>query len=212
MHGLARIVAAVALLGAVLQAASGATQPQAVLGKAKLVVSAKVGNGFYAHVWLSPSSTGGQCRFVTKDTVARPTHPATFENGGCSAKGAFDTLPPSEPINAGVSIAQRPHGAAATAWAPPIVSGYVANSLNASKVAISWNGGSLPLVLRDGVFVGGGGTLYTPPLKNLPYKVVAYDRKGKVVASQELDGASLELMNPQRFDSAYARFEKSGKR
>jgi hypothetical protein len=205
-----RLLAAGAALGATfcLQA-SAATQPKAVLGKAKLVVSAKVGNGFYAHVWLSPSSNGGECRFVTTDSVARPIRPATFENGGCSGNGAPAVQ--AAPISVGLSIVRRPAGKAAASWAPPIVSGSVATGLKAAKVAVRWAGGSLPLVLRNGAFVGGGIELYAPSLKSLPYRVVAYDGRGHVLAAEELDGASLELMNPQKFASAYAGFQKSRK-
>ena len=43
----------------------GLGHPRPVLARATLVVSAPIGNGFYAHLWHAPSSTGGRCSFTT---------------------------------------------------------------------------------------------------------------------------------------------------
>jgi hypothetical protein len=180
-----------------------------LLAQARLLVAGPVGNGFSAQVWLAPSSSGGECRFVTKGRGALPARPRVFEDGGCSVSGPFDPLSSGRTINVGLSIAQRPAKGVGGIWVPPTVNGSVLPKLHAKSVRLTWHGGSQPLKLRNGSFVGGGTVLYRPPLARLPVAVVAYDRKGRVVAKQELDGASLELSSPDAFAKTYARWLKS---
>jgi hypothetical protein len=137
--------------------------PKPLLSKAQLLVAASVGNGFTAHVWLAPSSTGGQCLFVTRDEDASLAHPTVFEDGGCSTKGQFNPLSSGDALNVGLSEGVRPATGKTTAWVPPTVSGSVSTKLNVVRVRITWKGGSQALKLSHGSFVGGGVALYQPP-------------------------------------------------
>jgi len=178
--------------------------PKPLLSKARLLVAASVGNGFTAHVWLAPSSTGGQCLFVTRDHNASLSHPSAFEDGGCSNKGPLSPVFSGDGLNVGVSVAERPVSGQTSNWVPPTVSGSVLAKLNVVRVRITWTGGFEPLKLGHDSFVGGGVDLYQPPFARLPLSVVAYNAKGHVVATAKLDSASLELMSEKVFATKYA--------
>jgi hypothetical protein len=195
------------VLATAAAAAAGGSNP--LLKEARLLVAAPIGNGFTAQVWLAPSSSGGQCRFVTKGRSLAAARPRVFGDGGCSVSGPFDALSSVRPLTVGLSISQKPANGTAELWVPPTVNGSVLPKLHATSVRLTWRGGSQALKLRHGSFVGGGSVLHRPPLERLPFAVVAYDAKGKVVAKQELDGASLELMSAAAFAKRYARWAKA---
>jgi hypothetical protein len=153
-------------------------------------------------MWLAPSSTGGQCAFVTTDRVSSPSRPTVFEDGGCSAHGVFNTLNASDPLSVGLTISDRL--GSAKNWRPPFVDGAVDPSLKVTSVELKWNGGAHHLALGHGSFAGGSLILYKPPYKDLPIEVIAFNRAGHEVAHQLLSGASLELMS----SAAFARWEK----
>src|SRR5437870_134651 len=69
----------------------GLGHPTPLLRSAKALVSAQVGNGFYAHLWRSRSTSGGTCLFSTYDHSSSVAHvPRLFRGGGaCSANGTL---------------------------------------------------------------------------------------------------------------------------
>ncbi len=192
----------------------GLTRPEPVLKQAVPLLSAPVGNGFWVHAWTAPSSTGGRCDFKTVDR--RPTSRTTAEvNGGlaCSSDGGREPLTralPDHPLVVGLRISRRLKGVPGN-WVPPIVSGAVLPSLNATRVEVVWNGGSLRLRLHDNYFLGGSPELYMPPFKNFPYFVVAYDSVGKEVARRRLESPALLLMNGWKaYSRAYTTWKQGG--
>lgn len=188
-------------------------RPKPVVEQATLLLSAPVGNGFWAHAWTAPSSTGGQCDFLTTDH--RPVVPAPSEvNGGsmCSRSNGGERLAqarPDYPLAVGLSIGRRLRGDPAK-WVPPIVSGAVLPSLKATRIAVVWKGGSLALRLKDDYFLGGSPLLYMPPFERFPFAVVAYDAQGRKIARKRLESPALRLMNGwDEYSAAYKKWKRS---
>src|SRR5262245_54779674 len=73
----------------------GLHHPAPVLRRAVPLVSARVGNGFYAHLWRSPSTTGGTCVFSTFDHASRERAvPRLWRGGGsCSVQRRVNLSP-----------------------------------------------------------------------------------------------------------------------
>ena len=168
----------------------------AITAQATHVVSAPVGNGFFAHWWHSPSKTGGRCSFTTVDRALEPPAvPARMGGGVCSSGGGHvgDRAREDHPLLAGLSIGHRHAKRTTPNWVPPTVQGSVYEGLHAARVQVEWNGGRLPLVLRDGYFLGGSPKLYMPPFSAFPFYVVAYDEDGREVARKKLESPSLRL-------------------
>jgi hypothetical protein len=168
-----------------------------VLHEARLLVSGSVGNRFYAHSWVSPSSTGGRCAFTTVDHDPMTRRPQRQGGGGCTIHGnaRFNQASEQLPLIVGMSIARRLRSGDPAKWVPPIVSGSVLSRLHTRRVEIRWRGGSHPLTLRGSYFIGGGRFLYMPPFREFPFFVVAYDAGGREVARQKLDSPTLRLMS-----------------
>jgi hypothetical protein len=192
---LAIIVPAVALSSG-MRGLLGLGHPSPVLRRAVPLVSARVGNGFYAHLWRSPSTTGGTCVFSTFDHASRERAvPRLWRGGGsCSVRRRVNLSPttPLKPLAVSVFIERRLDGP--RNWVPPVIAGSVDPSVHAARVAVRWLGGSHDLTLRNGWFVGGSRGLYLPPLRKFPFFVVAYDRSGREVARKKLDSPSLLLL------------------
>lgn len=187
--------------------------PEPVLDQASLLVSAPVGNGYYAHAWTSPSSTGGHCDFLTVDHS--PTARSAAGDGGGGACGRTGSRRPARatanvPLAVSISVQRRPTSGVRENWVPPIVGGVVLPSLQAVRVEVVWNGGSLPLRLRNNDFLGGSPALYMPPFENFPYIVVAYDSHGKEVARKRLESPTLMLMNGwKEYTREYKKWQRS---
>lgn len=176
----------------------GFGESRPVVQKAQLVISAPVGNAFYAHLWHAPSTTGGQCSFLSIDHQQSPPQGPTMNGGGsCSYKGSaqVDRANSSRPLTIGVSIARRLRNGDPAKWVPPVVSGNIYAALRPARVVVEWRGGSHELAFRDGYFLGGTPEIYMPPFSEFPFYVVAYDSGGREVARQKLDSPSLLLMN-----------------
>jgi hypothetical protein len=214
------LVAAVALVVAApafalssgVRSLLGFERPEPVFDQARLLVSAPVGNGFYAHAWASPSSTGGHCDFLTIDhspTARSAAGPSG--GGGCSRSGGDRAAATKDvPLLVGVSVGRRPKSGVPKNWVPPIVRGSVLPSLRAARVEVVWNAGSLPLRLRNNDFLGGSPALYMPPFENFPYIVLAYDAQGKEVARKRLESPTLMLMNGwKEYTREYKKWKKS---
>ena len=156
-----------------------------LLPEARLLVSGPIGNGFFAHVWNAPSVSGGDCRFVTLDhRAAAPQHPS-FVNGGMSCslgpqRRLLTSIAARHPLMYGMSVSTRPRSGRPRNWVPPYLYGEVVSmSLHASRIGVTWHGGTHDLVLQGRYFVGGTSAMYhhAPP-----YALVAYDATGREVA------------------------------
>jgi hypothetical protein len=174
----------------------GLHRPAPVLRRAVPLVSARVGNGFYAHLWRSPSTTGGTCVFSSFDHAPRERAvPRLWRGGGsCSVQRRVNLSPttPLKPLAVSLFIERRLDGP--RKWVPPVIAGSVDPSVHAARVAVRWLGGSHDLTLRNGWFVGGSRGLYLPPLRKFPFFVVAYDHSGREMARKKLDSPSLLLL------------------
>lgn len=191
----------------------GLARPEPVVAQARLLLSAPVGNGFWAHAWTAPSSTGGQCDFLTTDHRLVVQRPPQVNGGGmCAASTGGERLVrarPDSPLVVGLSINRRLKGDPAK-WVPPIVSGAVLPRLKATRVAVVWKGGSLPLRLKENSFLGGSPLLYVPPFERFPFTVVAYDAGGRPVAEKRLESPSLRMMNGwDEYTAAYKKWKRS---
>ena len=209
----ALVVAAPALaLSTSVRNLVGLAHPEPVVDEATLLLSAPVGNGFWAHAWTAPSSTGGQCDFMTTDR-SRATRSVTEVNGGgaCAERRGerLTRARPGYPLIVGAGIRRRLKGDPAN-WVPPVVSGAVLPSLHATRIEVVWNGGSLRLAMRDNYFLGGSPALYMPPFEQFPFIVVAYDAAGRKVAEKRLNSPSLLLMNGwKEYTPAYKKWKRS---
>lgn len=191
----------------------GFERPEPVLDQATPLVSAPIGNGFYAHAWTSPSSTGGSCDFLTIDHNPIARSAAARGGGGACSRSAGSRLMRATAnlaLPVSFSIQRRPKSGVPENWVPPIVGGSVLPSLRAARVEVVWNGGSLPLRLRDNNFLGGSPALYMPPFENFPYVVIAYDAEGDEVARKRLESPALMLMNGwKEYTREYKKWKKS---
>lgn len=208
----ALVVAAPALaFSASVRTLVGLKHPEPAVDQAELLLSAPVGNGFWAHAWTAPSSTGGRCDFLTTDRLPVVQSPSNVNGGSmCSRDNGGERLArPGYAITVGLSIGRRLKGDPAK-WVPPIVSGAVQPSLNVKRVLVTWNGGSLPLRLRDNYFLGGSPLLYMPPFERFPFTVVAFDAEGRKIAAKRLESPALRLMNGwKEYTTAYRKWRRS---
>jgi hypothetical protein len=196
-----------------VRALVGLARPNPVVAQATLLLSAPVGNGFWAHAWTAPSSTGGRCDFLTSDHRRVVDRPAQVNGGAiCSASTGGERLVqarPDHPLVVGLSISRRLKGDPVK-WVPPIVSGAVLPSLKAARVAVVWKDGSLPLRLKDNSFLGGSPLLYMPPFERFPFTVVAYNAESRAVAAKRLESPALRMMNGwDEYTAAYKKWKRS---
>ena len=194
-----------------VRALVGVARPKPVVAQARLLLSAPVGNGFWAHAWTAPSSTGGQCDFLSTDHRPVVRRPPLVNGGGmCSAGTGGERLVQADyPLVVGLSISRRLKGDPAK-WVPPIVSGTVLPRLKTTRVAVVWKGGWLPLRLKDNSFLGGSPLLYMPPFERFPFTVVAYDADGRPVAEKRLESPILRMMNGwDAYSAAYKKWKRS---
>jgi hypothetical protein len=207
--GLALVLAPTLAFSSNVRTLVGLARPEPAVAQATLLLSAPVGNGFWAHAWTAPSSTGGQCDFLTTDHRPLVRRPSQVNGGSmCSASTSEERLTqarPDHPLVVGLSMSRRLKGDPAK-WVPPIVSGAVLPSLTAARVAVLWKGGSLPLRLKDDYFLGGSPLLYMPQFELFPFEVVAYDARGRAVAAKRLESPALRMMNG--WDEYTAAYEK----
>jgi hypothetical protein len=191
----------------------GMERPRPVVTEAELVLSSPVGNRFHAHLWHAPSTTGGRCSFLSVDHRRTPPRvPQANGGGACTARGTavVDRAVRAHPLTVGLSISRRLRSGDPAKWVPPIVSGNVHPSLRAARVRVEWRGGSLPLVLDGGYFLGGGPQLYVPPFERFPFFVVAYDAGGREVARKRLESPSLRMLNGwKEYAREYHRWERT---
>jgi hypothetical protein len=188
--------------------------PQPIVAKSKELVSAPIGNGLYAHVLTGPSTSGGRCYFL----VATPTPSlkgATGGGGACSQSGSPAPVPSKAlPLAPGLTMERRLGSRSPAKWVPPIVSGVVWPRLHATRIAVVWHGGSLPLALRGKYFVGGSPQLYMPSFGKFPFVVTAYDANDRVVATKRLDSPELLMLSHgwKEYARLYHAWQKTHRR
>jgi hypothetical protein len=160
-----------------------------VFEKSRLLVSAPVAESTVAHLWGSPSRTGGECFFVTFSTRGKVERPSRMTGGGSCSLAPHSR--PSGSTLLGLSfskVATAPPGAAA--GVPPILTGYVDPSVGATRVELRWTGGSKELAYANDYFLGGVmRALFDAPKKVTPIRVIAYDAKGREVDRIDIDAA-----------------------
>lgn len=155
-----------------------------VMTKARWLVSAPIGNGFFVHVWAAPSTTGGICRFSTVDHHVAALHPSSWPpsgGGGCSFKTSSPWTAFGHPFR-DLSLNQQTltRGDKHAKWVPPFVEGELATAAVPARVVARWDGGSDELQVRGDSFAGGSPSMYGQTFSSLT--LVAYDRHGHVIA------------------------------
>jgi len=201
---------AVAVTALVLAASASAAAAHE-LARTELLVSAPVGNAFYAHLWREATPTGGECSFVSSDHKRDPAPPTRFNGGGdCSAASPGRRLP--HPLVIGLNMRRKLKGDPQR-WVPPIVYGRVSRALRAASVSIQWRGGTHRLALKNDSFLGGTRKLYMPPFKAFPFYVVATDASGRTVAQRKLESPALRLLGSWReYARKYNEWKRSAKK
>jgi len=158
-----------------------------LLAKAKVLLTAPVGNGFYAHALRVATAPGKTCVLVSYTRTSSPLGtrmlPFRFRLAQgptrCSSNGSTGAATAKRPLLATLSVEPKLGTGNLRNWVPPVVFGSVSPSLRAARVAVVWDGGSHELTLRHGLFLGGSPALYRSP----PLRVVAYDASGHELAS-----------------------------
>jgi hypothetical protein len=159
--------------------------PHPVLEESTLLVSAPVAEGTVARLWLSPSTTGGECLFETYGPPGDVEHAPDMSGGGmCTERPISWEGIPLTFTGVHTGSGGKPHGA--TERVPPAVSGRVHPKLGAARVEVRWSGGSKALVLENEYFIGAVEELHEPPAERLPFFLVAYDADGQEVARLKL--------------------------
>ena len=195
----------------------GLGRPKPVVERAELLLSAPVGNGYWAHAFTAPSSTGGRCDFFMLNRNPRVA-PVSNPNGSIACLSVdpgkrLTRARPDYPLNVGFSISRRLKGGDPAKWVPPRVHGAVLPSLHAARVEVRWRGGSLPLRLKDNFFLGGSPELYMPSFARFPFIVVAYDANGTKIAAKRLDSPALMMMNGwKEYTPAYKQWKRTHSR
>lgn len=190
-------VAAVVLLTAsgfssAVRSLLGLKPSRPIAAQATLLVTAPIGNGFVVHEWSSPSSSGGTCLYTSISAIRAPAPPTMNGGGSCSTSGGTGIVTSAQhPIAASISLTRRPSGKFAPNWAPPIVAGEIWQGLHATRLRVEWEGGSFPLVVQGRYFAGGSPKLYQPSPAAFPFRIVAYDPAGHVVAQTRLPRPAL---------------------
>ena len=188
-----RLVAAIVLAAVVLTALPALAfsdgvrsvlgfQPEPVFEKSRLLVSAPVERGAVAHLWSTPSTTGGDCTFVTYGLPGKIERPTRMTGGGSCAL----TPGSSEPLM--VSISKYRDDPVQSAG--PVIHGYLDSSLGATRVEIRWTGGSKELAYANDHFLGLVEALrQSTPKKTRPIRILAYDANGRVVHKIDINPA-----------------------
>lgn len=186
----AAVVLAVAVPAAALSSSVRSTlsfDRAPLFTKARVLVTASVGNGFFAHALSVPTGHGRTCVVVSYSRTSSPlgvrVRPLRLRVARlptrCSSHGSPGAATVQRPLLATLSVQPKRGTGDPRNWVPPVVFGSVSASLHATRVAVVWDGGSHELTLHDGLFLGGSPALYRSP----PRRVVAYDATGHELAS-----------------------------
>jgi hypothetical protein len=157
-------------------------QPHPVFERSRLLVSAPVESGAVAHLWAAPSSSGGECTFITFGPPGKIEKPSRMTGGGACTLAQSSRTNKSGPLGPllMVGISKSPVGPFASAG--PLIQGYLDSGLGATRVEIRWTGGSQELAYANDHFLGLVQALrQSAPEETRPIRIVAYDAEGRVV-------------------------------
>ena len=133
----------------------GFESPRPQYEQAHLTAAAPLPDGGVAHLWVSPSSTGGDCLFVTFDPQGSTPHPSRmFGGGGCSRE------PQTQLFNWSLS-----RGSGRT---PTVLSGRIDPRLHPNRVILRWHGGFRDITSPDGYFIAAEPILENPAFRSAP--------------------------------------------
>ncbi len=158
----------------------GFGSPRPRYEQAHLTVAAPLADGRVAHLWASPSNTGGDCLFVTFDPQGSAPHPSRLFGGGACSVG-----PQARGHVFDWSLSR------AIGRTPTALSGRIDPRLHPTRVVLRWHGGSRAISSRDGYFIAVGAPLENPPFRLLPLAVVAFDRNGRTVSTYRIPSSFL---------------------
>jgi hypothetical protein len=158
----------------------GIESPRPRFDQAHLAVAAPLPDGRVAHLWVSPSSTGGDCLFVTFDPQRLTPRPSRMLGGG------------------GCSLRPEPH-AHVFDWSlsrgigrtPTVLSGRIDPRLHPARVVLRWHGGFRAGSSRNGYFIAVDPLLKNPPFRLLPLDIVAFNKKGRTVSTSRIPSSFL---------------------
>ena len=190
---LGAIAAPTLALSASVREFVGLSSPHPLFAQARLLVSAPAPHHQVLRLYTAPSTGGGECWFVGVGSGGRPTKPNDRRGGGCTLPGG--SLHPTKllPLQMGMSQIRRPNGPGIRTWIPADVSGWVNPTLHATRIELVWQHGHQRLAFANEYFLAATPILYSPPLSDLPFYVVAYNASGREVARHKLDNATLYI-------------------
>ena len=169
------------------------TRPRPVFAKARLLVEVPADRGEVARLYEAPSSVGGRCWFVDRVPRGSPV-PTTDADAGSRCQLGQSATPPARDAPMTWSIGMQPKTRNnLRGWRAPILDGWVNPELDATRVVLEWDGGSVELPFRNDHFLFISESLYEPPEANLPYELVAYDAVGAEVARVRIFKTALYL-------------------
>jgi hypothetical protein len=158
----------------------GFESPRPRYDQAHLTAAAPLPDGRIAHLWVSPSSNGGDCLFVTFDPPRSTPHPSRmFGGGGCS--GGPQTHAPLFDWSLSRGIGRT----------PTVLSGRIDPRLHPTRVVLRWHGGLRDITSRDGYFIAAASLLKNPPFRLLPVAIVAFDKNGRTVSTSKIPSSFL---------------------
>jgi hypothetical protein len=150
-------------------------RPRPNYAQARLAVSAPIGGGQVARLWVAPSTAGGQCAFLTVAALGSVPRPTRMTGGGACTSGEQRFRGPFW------SFSHKGKGRQALAT----IYGRVAVA-RAASVELRWRGGSQRLAFADGFFVGSAQALSDPPFSRLPFDLVVVDAAGRVASRSRI--------------------------
>jgi hypothetical protein len=158
----------------------GFGSPRPRYEQARLTAAAPLPDGRVAHLWVSPSTTGGECLFVTFDPRRSTPHPSRmFGGGGCSLRPQTHAPLFDWSLSRGIGRT------------PTVLSGRIDPRLHPARVVLRWHGGFRDITSRGGYFIAADPVLKNPPFRSLPLDVVAFDKHGRQVSTSRIPSAFL---------------------
>jgi hypothetical protein len=144
-------------------------------GQAQMMVSTPLPGGRVARLWVSPSTDGGQCEFVTYAPAGSQPKATRMDGGGTCTNGTRRFV---GRLSWSFSSASK--------TTPPVISGRAGKGVHPARIELRWHDGSLTLASKDGFFIGAAPSLNSPPFRQLPYDVVVLDSDGRVSARSRI--------------------------
>jgi len=190
----AALVAAVTLPALALSGQLRALFSEPVLNEATLRISAPVGDGRTARLWTSPSSTGGECMFISLGSHDTDQHPSQGGSGACTADGTRLHANNSDHLELGWDLTNH----SVPGRTPPIISGWLPSQLHTARLELHWRTGHKPVPFKGQYFLSVEPVLDRPAFTKLPFYVIAYDQAGKEVSRAKIRSLSLYMDKPTK--------------